>query len=584
MAAARSAKSISALIGRLVAAVAERVEAKTLLLQMLLFVVVVALASIWYQAVNEFERVHAEVSAAILEDKAFPEELPSRLPSIALGIGSIIADAAFLNALLIRRRFTHARKSRMTQISLWIAAIGVLIAWLPTDFAQSRAALFGQGFIGERPSQWAYAGKLALIALFVLSFPLAAHFHYRSGLLDQYVTRAFVTPFSFCLIGFVAIWLIADLTDNAPNLIGADLGTVLQFYVIQLPFMILFVMPVTLLLSLLYSLSRMSKSNEIISMLGAGRSVIRVLRPLFFAGLYASLICLVFKYEWAPRSEGYKEALLDEINQANAEKRRGVDARKKFDSPWAAYGHFYKNEVDNRSWLVGRVPYDLQRRSMSNVALWQFNDQGRPVMSIRATSAKWFHGTHDWRFSNGKTYIYDTPDGIPRIQSWNFLTIPGWRETPWKVLSTAQNPEFLGVPGLTTYLRSNSDLGDRALAPFRTNWWYCWAEPMSCLVMVLIAAPLGIVYSRRGVLGGVAASIMIFAMIYFLSGSFVAAGQGGYLPPAIAAWGTNLIFGAVGAVLLWARARNRELPTPKSLWTALKSRTHSRPLKAATAH
>ena len=95
---------------------------------------------------------------------------------------------------------------------------------------------------------------------------------------------------------------------------------------------------------------------------------------------------------------------------------------------------------------------------------------------------------------------------------------------------------------------------------------------MSCLVMVLIAAPLGIVYSRRGVLGGVAASIIIFALIYFLSGSLVAAGQAGILPPFLAAWGTNFIFGGVGAVLLWARAKNRELPTPKNLLSRLRAR------------
>lgn len=562
-------RSLTHRLGGLFAAIGARFEAKVLLLQILLGAVVVILAVLWYQALGDYESEYARVSAEILEMKATEEELPPRLPSFALAIGSIIADAAFLNALLIRRRLSPSAKVRLIQWSLWIAAVGVLIAWVPTDFALSRAALFGQGFIGESPSQIAYAGKLILITLFILSFPVAAHLHYRSSLLDQYVLRNFVTPFSFCLIGFVAIWLIADLTDNGPNLIGADVGTVLRFYVIQLPFMILFVMPVTLLLSLLYSLSRLSKSNEIISMLGAGRSMMRVLRPLFAFGIYASLICLVFKYQWAPQSAGYKEALLEEINQENAEKRRG--SKKKLDSPWAKVGHYYKNEVDNRSWWIGKVPYDMQRRPLSGVALWQFDDDGKPVMSFRANSAKWFHGTLDWRFSNGKTYIYDK-DGIPRVQSWNFLTIPDWRETPWKVLSTAQNPEFMGIPGLTTYLNNNADLGERALAPFRTNWWYCWAEPLSCLVMVLIAAPLGIVYSRRGVLGGVAASIVIFALIYFLSGSLVAAGQAGILPPFWAAWGTNLVFGAVGAALLWSRARNRELPTPRVILSRLRAR------------
>lgn len=570
----------SSLFRRLGAAISRRIhqlDNKAVALQIFLGVIVVVLSSTWYNTLSAFESEHARVSAEIAENKANENELPPRTPAIVIAIGSIIADAGFLYSLLLRQSQSARRRARIFQNALWISAVGVLVAWLPADFALSQAALMGKGFIGEQPSQIAYIGKLVLIALMVLSFPIASMIHFRSSLLDQYVIRNFLTPFSFCLIGFVSIWLIADLTDNAPNLVGADVGTLLKFYVIQLPFMILFVMPVTLLLSLLYALSRMSKSNEIISMLGAGRSTMRVLRPLFVFGLYASLICLVFKYEWAPRSEGYKEALLEEIYQQNADKRGG---KKRLDNPWARVAWMHVNEVDNRTWFVGKVPYDMQKREMRSLAIRQHDEEGRPVLTLRATSAKWFFALREWRLSNGRTYTYDE-NGIPRVQSWNFLTIPGWRETPWKVLSSSQNPEHLGIPGLTTFLKSNPDYDKRTLAPFLTNWWYCWAEPLSCLVMVLIAAPLGIVYSRRGALGGVAASIVIFALMYFTSGSLVAAGQGGYLPPALAAWGTNLIFGSIGAVLLWARVRNRELPSLKRLLARRRINLESR--RAATA-
>ena len=91
-----------------------------------------------------------------------------------------------------------------------------------------------------------------------------ARLHFRSSIMDQYVVRTFLTPFTFTLIGFVAIWLIFDLTDNGPDFADekVDFGTIFEFYFIQLPQVILFVLPVTLLLSLLYSLSRMSASNE----------------------------------------------------------------------------------------------------------------------------------------------------------------------------------------------------------------------------------------------------------------------------------------------------------------------------------
>jgi hypothetical protein len=49
-------------------------------------------------------------------------------------------------------------------------------------------------------------------------------------------------------------------------------------------------------------------------------------------------------------------------------------------------------------------------------------------------------------------------------------------------------------------------------------------------------------------------------------------GKGRYLPPFVAAWATNLIFGLVGAVLLFYRAKNREIPTFKTLLYRFRAR------------
>ena len=61
-----------------------------------------------------------------------------------------------------------------------------------------------------------------------------------------------------------------------------------------------------LLLALLFSLSKMSRSNEIISMLTAGCSVIRVIFPLLIIGVLASVALVALNYEFAPHAEGIK--------------------------------------------------------------------------------------------------------------------------------------------------------------------------------------------------------------------------------------------------------------------------------------
>jgi lipopolysaccharide export LptBFGC system permease protein LptF len=84
--------------------------------------------------------------------------------------------------------------------------------------------------------------------------------------------------------------------------------------------------------------------------------------------------------------------------------------------------------------------------------------------------------------------------------------------------------------------------------------------PTVCFLVIFVAAPCGIVYSRRGVLGGVALAIGLFFSLVFVSSLFIALGKGGRIPPFAAAWGPMIAFFAVGCVMLWLRSTNRELP------------------------
>jgi hypothetical protein len=86
--------------------------------------------------------------------------------------------------------------------------------------------------------------------------------------------------------------------------------------------------------------------------------------------------------------------------------------------------------------------------------------------------------------------------------------------------------EFLSLPELREYLHFNSDFPATLLAPFRTHLQYRLALPWTCLVVVWIAAPLGIGYSRRGVLSSVAAAVVLVFTMNFLTHLFLALGEG----------------------------------------------------------
>src|SRR6266480_3813995 len=113
-------------------------------------------------------------------------------------------------------------------------------------------------------------------------------------LLDRYVIRNFVQVYFYCIAGFISIWLIFDVSDNISTFIDEhiSLWLVVRYYATQIPQVLIILLPVSLLLSLLFALGRMSRSNEIFSMLTARASLFfqrrrRAPRAIFRARCFA---------------------------------------------------------------------------------------------------------------------------------------------------------------------------------------------------------------------------------------------------------------------------------------------------------
>jgi lipopolysaccharide export system permease protein len=165
-----------------------------------------------------------------------------------------------------------------------------------------------------------------------------------------------------------------------------------------------------------------------------------------------------------------------------------------------------------------------------------------------------------WELQSAKVVDYDAAGNIRASSFRASLLIKDWSETPFRLASANVRADSLSIPELRDYLRFNSDFPAVLLAPFATHLHYRIALPWSCLVVVFIAAPLGIGFSRRGILSNVATAILLVFAMNFLTHLFLALGEGYRIPAWVAAWTPNIVFAMIGAYLLYLRAGNREAP------------------------
>ncbi|MGZ5021577.1 MAG: LptF/LptG family permease, partial [Chthoniobacterales bacterium] len=131
--------------------------------------------------------------------------------------------------------------------------------------------------------------------------------------------------------------------------------------------------------------------------------------------------------------------------------------------------------------------------------------------------------------------------------------------TPFRLASSNMHAELLSLSELREYMHFNSDFPHALLAPFATHLQYRLALPWTCLVIVFLAAPLAIGYSRSGVLSNVAFAIALVFSLNFLTHLFLALGEGDRVSPWIAAWAPNIVFAIFGVLLLYLRATNRDV-------------------------
>ena len=121
-------------------------------------------------------------------------------------------------------------------------------------------------------------------------------------------------------------------------------------------------------------------------------------------------------------------------------------------------------------------------------------------------------------------------------------------EPPKYFKSDTPDPDMMQYGELRNFI-SRLEFSGADVARYEVALQRKIAFPLVTLVMTLLAVPFAVATGRRGAMYGIGAAIVI-ALVYRTAESVLAAfGAGGLLPPTLAAWAPNLLFGAVAAYL-----------------------------------
>ena len=163
-----------------------------------------------------------------------------------------------------------------------------------------------------------------------------------------------------------------------------------------------------------------------------------------------------------------------------------------------------------------------------------------------------------WVFLRGRLFDPDPESTTPAV-AFEEMRRPEFAETPAMIRSEykvtqldsikAARKSQLTVSEILEYRWLHPRLSGRVERLLETQLHRRLAAPWTCVVVVLIAIPFGAASGRRNVFVGVASSIFICFAYYVLQEFGAPLGAKGFVPPAVAAWLPNALFGLLGTVL-----------------------------------
>jgi lipopolysaccharide export system permease protein len=367
-------------------------------------------------------------------------------------------------------------------------------------------------------------------------------------LLDRYLFRELLTPLAYCLGGLVLLGNCFTLFGELEKLQERKLHLldVLEYSAAITPEFLVMVLPITLLLALLYTLTNLSRSNELTAMRAAGISLGRICAPYFWVGAALSVALFVLNESVVPRSSDWKNEIMARHVQAPGD----IESKNEFRN----FG--FTNARGQRAWFMSE--YRLATAEMIKPQVsWRMPDGS--IKLLRADRA--VHTNGIWIFFNAAEYSQADASAplVPTLQT-NELAMPQFDETPRQIRSEIKISSYqslkknrssdIPLTDIFAYLRLHPNLTPADSGYLFTKFYGRLAAPWTCLVVVLIAIPFGASTGRRNLFVGVAGSIFICFAFFVIQQVSLAFGSGGDLPAWLAAWLPNLIFGALGLALM----------------------------------
>ncbi len=388
---------------------------------------------------------------------------------------------------------------------------------LPPNGESSRPAL-REGILSHEPRRR---------RLFNLHFPT---------ILDDYVLRDFALYFAMIVAAFLLLLLVFTLFELLSDILRNQVSplTVGEYLLNVAPYFLYSTTPLSMLLAVLVTFGLLQRSNEITAIKATGISLYRIVVPILIASTLVAGVLFLSDQLYLPYTNKRQDALRNRIKGKPAQTYLRPD----------------------RKWIFGQHSdiyyyqfFDPDRDVFGGVSVFQFDPHTFQITHrITADRAHWSDSMGRWVYEQGWERSL-SGSAIESYRKFDAATYPELAEAPAYFKKEIKQSSEMSYEELRRYIHDLEQSGFDVVR-LRVQLQKKIAYPLITLVMAILAIPFALSAGKRSAVTGVATAIGIGVVYWTISGLFEAMGNLSQLPPAVAAWSPDLVFGFIGGYLI----------------------------------
>lgn len=358
-------------------------------------------------------------------------------------------------------------------------------------------------------------------------------------LLFRTLIREIAVPFFFSLAALSAVLLLGRLLPLLGTLLrsGITFGELGLLLLLLLPTFLLIVLPMATLLGVLLAFLRLSRDSEILALFACGIGPRSLLVPVTAVAMVAWLATLATSTVVLPQANAAARAFLHQMTERHL--ARGLP-EKVFLTPvegLAIYVH--KTRSDGRR-LRGIYIRDARNPTTTSQILARrgevFTKPDGGEIVLRLFDGSLHRTSPDYQQA-------DTMDfGSYTVR----LTLPGGSMKPRRGNMTLS---------MLRHLARDPDTEPNERRLVLVEFHKRLALPAAAFILGILGFPLGILFGRTGLSGGVALGLSAFLAYYLCLAMGANLAETGVLSPGLGLWLPNVLFAAAtgGLILLLER-------------------------------